>query len=56
MADKFMYINPNGDTQITPVEFNMWLKCLDTQLNIPTNQNSTKVPKVIKSTNKKKVL
>ena len=37
----------------TSVDFNYRLKILDTQLNIPTNQNSIKVPKVVKPTNKK---
>ena len=35
---------------------NKWLKHLDTQLNKPTNQNSGKVPKVVKPTNKKMLL
>ena len=46
MTDKFMVIH-----KITPsVDYNHWLKCLDTQLNEPTYQ---KVPKVVKPTNKK---
>ena len=54
MANKLMYI-PNVHTQITPsVDYNQWLKGLDTQLNKPTNQNPLKVPKVVKSTNKKR--
>ena len=32
---------------------NKWLKCLDTQLKEPTNQNTIKVLKVIQPTNKK---
>ena len=45
-ADKLMYM------MITPsVDFNQWLKRLET--NEPTNQNSIKVPKVVKPTNKK---
>ena len=47
MADKLMFI------KITPVDYTQWLKRLDTQLNEPTNQNSIKVPKVVKLTNKK---
>ena len=35
------------------VDYNYWLKRLCTQLNDPTNQNLIKVPKVVKSTNKK---
>ena len=41
MADKLMYI-PNDDTQnLSTVNYNYWLKSLDTQLNEPTNQNSS---------------
>ena len=47
MADKLMYI-PNNDTP--SVDNNKWLKRLDTQLIEATNQNLTKVPKVVKST------
>ena len=32
------------------------LKFLDTQLNEPTNQNSSKVAKVVKPTNKKTLI
>ena len=35
------------------VDYNEWLKSLDTQLNEPTNQNSIKFPKVVEPTNKK---
>ena len=43
--------------KITPsVDYNIWLKRLDTQLNKPSNQNSVKFPKVIKPTNKKTLL
>ena len=43
--------------KITPsVDKNLWLKRLNAQLNKPTNQNSVKVPKVIKLTNKKTLL
>ena len=35
------------------VNINWWLKRLDTQINEPTNQNSIKVPKIVKPTNKK---
>ena len=39
---------------ITPyVDYNKWQKRLDTQLNEPSNQNLIKVPKVVKSMNKK---
>ena len=33
------------------VGYNYWLKRIDTQLNELTNQNSVKVPKVVKLTN-----
>ena len=38
------------------VDYNKWLRRLDTQLNEPNNQNSIKVPKVVKPTNKKTLL
>ena len=38
------------------VDYNKRLKRFDTQLYGPTNQNSVKVPKVGKSTNKKRLL
>ena len=47
-----MYIT-NGKTQITySVDYNMWLKRLNTKLNDLTNQNSIKFPKLL-PTNKK---
>ena len=53
MADKLMYI-PNEDTQIIHcVDYNQWLKRLDTQLNEPIYQSSIKVHKVVKLTIKK---
>ena len=40
--------------KITPtVDYNLWLKCFDSQLNKQTKQNSIKFPKVVKPTNKK---
>ena len=43
--------------KITPsLDYNLWLKHLVTQLNKPTNQNSIKVPKVVKPTNEKTLL
>ena len=39
---------------ILSVDYNWWLKRLDTQLNEQTNQNSIKVPKVVKPTNMKR--
>ena len=38
------------------LDYNQWLKRLETQLNEPTNQNSFKVPKVVKYLNKKTIL
>ena len=38
------------------VDYNLRLKRLDTQLNEAANQNSRKVPKVIKLTNKNMLL
>ena len=36
--------------KITPsVVYSLWMRRLGTQLNEPTNQNSIKVPKVVKS-------
>ena len=35
------------------VDYNYWLKSLDTELNELTKQNSIKVPQVDKPTNKK---
>ena len=52
MADNWMYF-PNDD-KITPsIDYNYLLKSFDTQPLKPTNQNSIKVPKVDKPTNKK---
>ena len=50
IADKLMYI-PNHDTQNYPF-YRSYLH-MNTQLNDPTNQNSIKVPKVIKPTKRK---
>ena len=36
--------------------YNYWLKSLETQLNEPNIQNSLKVPKVVKQTNKETLL
>ena len=57
MTDRLMYI-PNAMMiyRINPsVEYNDWLKSLDTQINESTNQNSLKVPKVVNPTNTKKM-
>ena len=49
MADNW-YISPILIHKITLfVYYNYYLKRLDAKLNEPTNQNSTKVPKVVKS-------
>ena len=55
MDDKLTYI-PNYDIQNYPVDFKQWLKRLNTQLYEPTDQNSIKVPKVVKPTEKKNVI
>ena len=53
MTDKLMYI-PNDYTQNYPFyRLKFLLKRLDTQFNEPKDQNSIKVPKVVKPTNKK---
>ncbi len=54
MADKLMLF-PNNNTQNCPFCISQLLvETLDTQLNKPTNQNSLKVPNVVKPTNKKR--
>ena len=54
MADKLKY-TPNDDDTLfySSVDYNYWFKPLDTQLNEPNIQNSIKVSKVVKQTNKK---
>ena len=53
MADKLMYII-NDDTQNSLfIDYNYWLKRLDTQPNEPTYQYSSKVLKVLEPTYKK---
>ena len=48
------YTFPMMILKITPsVDYNKWLKRLNTELNEPTNQTSIKVPKVAKSMMKK---
>ena len=56
MADKLVNI-PNDYTQnYTFCRFQsvQWLKRLETELNEPTNRNSSKVPKVINPLNEKR--
>ena len=56
MVDTWMYI-PNVNTQNYPtVDYNLWLKRLDTQLNEPKNKIIIKVPKVFKPTYMKTLL
>ena len=50
-----MYI-PNDYEITTFVDNRQFFKRLDTQPNEPTNPNSLKVPKIVKPTNKKKLL
>ena len=49
MTDKLNKINPS-------VDYNKFLKRLNTQFNEPTKQNSRIAPKFYKPTNKKTVL
>ena len=50
MADKFMYI-PNNEHKFTPsVDYDEWLKRLDTYLNEPSKQIVIKVHKIVKLT------
>ena len=56
MDDIEMYI-PILIHTITPsIDYNWWLKRLDSQLIIPTNRNSIKVDKLFKPTNKETLL
>ena len=52
MADKLMYIFNNYPS----VDFDQWLKRLETQTDESNNQNSIKDPKVVKPTNKNLLL
>ena len=56
IADKLMFITNQKTHNHPSVDFNQQLKRLDTQLNERTNQNSIKVSKVFKPTNKKSFL
>ena len=56
MADKIMWIPKNGTKKSPSVNYNYNFKRLHTQLNEPTNQNSIKVLKVVRPTNKKSLL
>ena len=49
MTDKLMYFIPNDDTQNYICGLQL---VVETQINEPTNQNSIKVPKIVKPTNK----
>ena len=56
MAIKLMYI-PNDDPQnYSFCKLQLVVGTLDTQLGEPTNQNSIKVPTVVKLTNKRTLL
>ena len=41
---------------IPSIDYNKWLKRLDTQFNEPTNKNSIKVPKVVNPKNDENVI
>ena len=56
MADKFMYI-PNDDTLNYHIcRLQLVVKTFRHSINEPTNKNLIKVPKVVKSTNKKTLI
>ncbi len=55
MTDKLMYI-PNDYKQNYHCRLQFLVETFDTQLNVKPNQNSIKVPKVDKQTNKKTLL
>ena len=52
MALKLMYILNDYQKNTPSVDCNLWLKRMDTPLDEPTNQNSIKVFKFVKLTNK----
>ena len=53
MANILMYIKMIIQLITPSVEYNYWLKRLNTQNKERTSQNSVNVPKVVKPTNKK---
>ena len=53
MADKLIYILNDDTKYFYFLDYNYWLKRLDTELNEPINQIYIKVPKVVKPMNKK---
>ena len=56
MAGELMYISNYGN-KITPsIQLQLMVEHLDTQINEPANQTSINVPKVVKLTNKKRIL
>ena len=55
MVDKLMHI-PIDDKQNYPFRrLQLVVESLDTQIKEPTDQNSLKVPKIVKKTNEKNV-
>ena len=48
MTDKLMYIPMMIQKNTSSVDYKEWLKCLETQINKPTNQNLIKVHKSTK--------
>ena len=56
MADKWMYIHYDDTQNYSFCRLQLEVETLDTQLNETTNQNSIKVPKVGKLTNKRTLL
>ena len=56
MTGKLMYFSNYGN-KITPsIQLQLMVEHLDTQINEPANQTSINVPKVVKLTNKKRLL
>ena len=51
-----MYISNDNSWDYHFLNYNQWLKSSDTHKKGPTNQNLWKVPKVVKSINKKMLL
>ncbi len=49
MANKLMYI-PNVHNIAPSLDYNQWLKLLNTQPNETAHQNSIKVSKIVKKT------
>ena len=53
MAGKLIHIHNNDPQNYPFCRLQLQLKCLDTQVNKPPNQNVMEVPKIVKPINKK---